>query len=154
MRLKASGKIVVILLVLGIALGAYRVWKGPKFLESLMPGSSEQQGGVNVGKIELPTISDTPGGSGKTISMPSSGSGGCTDKPEVRMLGYAWNAQMGLMFAVGGPQATSGSLMCEQGVNLKWERQDDNGKLTDALVAFATQLSQGNSNPDKGANFV
>jgi len=153
MRIKPVGKIVIILLAFGIAIAGYRMWKGPDAFKSLAPGSTESQGGVNVSQITLPTINDSSG-SGKVVSMPDSGSGGCTEKPEVRMLGYAWNAQMGLMFAVGGPQATMGSLMCENGVNMKWARQDDNGKLTDALVAFATELSQGNANPEKGAHFV
>ncbi len=34
MRLKASGKIVVILLVLGIVFGGYRIWKGPDAFSS------------------------------------------------------------------------------------------------------------------------
>ena len=72
----------------------------------------------------------------------------------MRLLGYAWNAQMGLLYANGGPQATPGSLMCKHGVNLKFIRQDDNGKMQEALTAFATQLAQGNPNPDKGAHFV
>ena len=85
--------------------------------------------------------------------MPIALNPGCADKPEVRLLGYAWNAQMGLLYANGGAQATPGSLMCRHGVNLKFIRQDDNGKMQEALVAFATQLSQGNPNPDKGAHF-
>ena len=154
MRLKASGKIVVILLVIGIAMGGYRIWKGPQAFSSLAPGSSDPLNSVTVGKIVLPDINDA-GGTGKTVSMPGMDTGGgCTDKPEVRMLGYAWNAQMGLMFATGGAQSTANSLMCENGVNLKWERQDDNGKLADQLVAFATELSQGNPNPSKGVHFV
>jgi len=148
MRLKASGKIVVILVVLGIAFGAYRIW-----FKNLVPGSTGSLDSVPVSQISLPNIKDSQG-NGMSIPMPDTGNGGCTDKPEVRMLGYAWNAQMGLMFAVGGPQATKGSLMCENGVNLKWARQDDNGKLTDALVAFASDLSQGKENSDKGAHFV
>src|SRR5258706_6720895 len=61
---------------------------------------------------------------------------------------------MGMLFANGGPQTTSGSLMAKHGVNFKWSRQDDNGKLTEALVTFATELSRGNANPTKGAHFV
>jgi outer membrane protein OmpA-like peptidoglycan-associated protein len=152
MRVKPLGKIIIIVLVLGIAIGGYRIWKGPEAFKAIMPGSSET-GSMNVGKIELPSIVDPQSGTHVTVSMPQDGPG-CADKPEIRMLGYAWNAQMGLMFAIGGPQATQGSLMCQNGVNLKWARQDDNGKLTDALVAFATDLSQGNPNPDKGAHFV
>jgi len=68
---------------------------------------------------------------------------GCADKPEVRLLGYAWNAQMGLLYANGGAQAAPGSLMCRHGVNLKFIRQDDNGKMQEALTAFATQYAQG-----------
>lgn len=153
MRLKPQGKIIIILLVLGVVFGAYRLWAGPEGLKKLIPGSSDAQGGMTVSQITLPTISDSAGGSGEVVPMPETGAG-CTDKPEVRMLGYAWNAQMGLMFAAGGKQATTKSRMCEHGVNLNWARQDDNGKLADALVAFATELSQGTDNPTKGAHFV
>jgi len=70
------------------------------------------------------------------------------------MLVWAWNAQMGLMLANGGPQATVGSLMCKRGVNLKLIRQDDTGKMQEALAAFATELSRGVAQPTKGAHFV
>jgi len=46
-----------------------------------------------------------------------------------------------------------GSIMCRHGVNLQFFRQDDNDKMQEALAAFATQLSQGNAQPDKGAAF-
>ncbi len=153
MRVKPLGKLIILLVVLGIAVGGFRIWKGSGAFSGLMPGSTEANS-VDVKKIDLPTMVDPATGSSMSVSLPQNGSAGCSDKPEVRMLGYAWNAQMGLMFSIGGPQATQGSLMCQNGVNLKWSRQDDNGKLTDALVAFATDLSQGNSNPDKGAHFV
>src|SRR5207248_3798247 len=106
---------------------------------------------VNLPKGDFTLTGNTPGNA--TVPLPGD-TPGLPDRPEVRLLGYAWNAQMGLLFANGGPQATTGSLMCRHGVNLKFLRQDDNGKMQEALVAFATQLQQGNPNPDKGAHFV
>jgi len=61
---------------------------------------------------------------------------------------------MGMLLANGGAMTTQGSLMEKNGVNFQFQRQDDNGKLQEALVSFATDLSQGNANPSKGAHFV
>ena len=138
----------ILILVLGVAVGVWRFWS------HLAPAAAGKTAVVPT-KVELPTndpasFSDTTVG---TSVVPVALNPGCADKPEVRLLGYAWNAQMGLLYANGGAQATPGSLMCRHGVNLKFIRQDDNGKMQEALVAFATQLSQGNPNPDKGAHF-
>src|SRR5438067_792134 len=46
-----------------------------------------------------------------TPPMPVPDKPGCADKPEVRFYHWAWNAQMGLMYATGGKQAAEGSLM-------------------------------------------
>lgn len=157
MRLKPAGKAIILILVLGFALGAYKLWQGSGqgFLNTLAPGAAEKPS-VTPEKASLPennTGSANDSGSGGAVTLPGD-TPGCTDKPEVRLLGYAWNAQMGMLFAVGGPQSTTGSLMCKHGVNFKWSRQDDNGKMQEALVAFATDLSRGNANPDKGTHFV
>ncbi|MBS1726316.1 MAG: OmpA family protein [Armatimonadetes bacterium] len=61
---------------------------------------------------------------------------------------------MGLMFANGGPETTNGSLMAKNNVRLQLTRQDDAAKMQEALVEFATQLSQGNAQPTRGAHFV
>ncbi len=79
---------------------------------------------------------------------------GCDDKPEVRLYLWAWNAQMGLMFANGGAQATAGSLMCGKNVNLRLIREDDVTKMQEAMVSFASAHKGGDSNPSKGAHFV
>ena len=79
---------------------------------------------------------------------------GCTQLPEVRFNLWAWNSQMGLMAATGGKQATQGSLMCENGVNLRLIREDDPVKMQENLVAFATELKSGTANPTKGSHFV
>jgi outer membrane protein OmpA-like peptidoglycan-associated protein len=79
---------------------------------------------------------------------------GCAEKPDVRFLVWAWNAQSGGMLASGGPRAAAGSALCQQGVDLAFTREDDPGKMQEALVAFATELSQGAAQPTKGAHFV
>ncbi len=152
MRIKTSGKIVIVIVVVGLAVGAWRLWQ--RFGSSIAPEASTTSSAVPP-KADLPEREITNAGATSSggVSLPGTGSG-CANRPEVRMLGYAWNAQMGLLFANGGPQATNGSLMCKHGVNLKWSRQDDNGKMQEALVAFATELSRGNSNPAKGVHFV
>ncbi len=145
MRIKPAGKAAIFILVIGIIFGVV------KYFNLLGPPAVDKASVVpTAGSLPEKT---TAAGSGANVSLPGEGAG-CTDKPEVRLLGYAWNAQMGMHFANGGPQATRGSLMCGHGVNLKFIRQDDNGKMQEALTAFATQLSQGSANPDKGAHFV
>jgi outer membrane protein OmpA-like peptidoglycan-associated protein len=155
MRFTPLGKLLVLILAIGASVGVWRYWN------RLAPSAPTKTAAVPT-KIQLP--GESGGGTGSTVpgtssSIPgtapvSDGSGGCEDKPEVRLLGYAWNAQMGMFVANGGVRAARGSLMCRNGVNLRFQRQDDNGKLQEALVAFATELSQGVKNPTKGAHFM
>jgi len=145
MKIRPLGKLIILILIVGAAIGAWRLWG------KLAPPAPTQVS-VVPGKIDLPTgptsaPDDT--GTASTIPVVASLNGG-----EVRLLGYAWNAQMGLMYANGGPTTTPDSIMHKHDVNLHFMRQDDNGKLQEALVSFATQYSQGVANPDKGAHFV
>ncbi len=79
---------------------------------------------------------------------------GCANQPEVRFYHWAWNSQMGLMFANGGKQSTPDSLMCRHGVNLKLIREDNTDTMQALLVSFAEELKSGEKNPKKGAHFV
>ncbi len=144
MQIKPAGKIVIFILVVGVAIGLF------KYMKRLAP-DSQTVNSVIPEKADLTNRTEAQG-SGANVPMPGTELG-ATDQPEVRLLGYAWNAQMGMLFAAGGPQTTKGSLMDKHGVNFKFSRQDDNGKLQEALVSFATALSQGDSNPSKGAHF-
>jgi hypothetical protein len=83
-----------------------------------------------------------------------SGAPDCSDFPEVRFFHQVWNAQMGILYAVGGKQSTKGSLMCRGGVNLKLVREDDTDILRAALITFADKLASGEPDPAEGAPFV
>jgi hypothetical protein len=85
---------------------------------------------------------------------PAAASAGCAQLPEVRMYVFAWNAQAGLALATGGKQATAGSLMCKEGVNLKLIREDNTDTMQSLMVAFAEELKGGAPNPAKGAHFI
>src|ERR1051325_557520 len=107
MRLTATGKIAVLILAVGVALGVWRFWS------KIAPQPAAKQTVVPK-KIDLPTTSVPNTGTtseGSQFAL-SGATPGCTNKPEVRLLGYAWNAQMGMLLATGGPQATTGSAMC------------------------------------------
>jgi outer membrane protein OmpA-like peptidoglycan-associated protein len=150
MKLKPAGKLAVLILAIGVGFGLWRAWQ--RFGGVLVP-SAQTGESVVPGRADLPTLGS--GQSTGSVAYTAPGTGvGCADKPEVRMLIWAWNAQMGLLLANGASQATTGSLMCKNGVNLKLIRQDDVSKMQAELVAFATELSQGAAQPSKGAPFV
>lgn len=152
MKIKPLGKVVILILVLGGVIGIARMIY-PNLFAGLMPGNAARES-VEVPKIDLPEKpSEYVPPSVRDTKMPST-TAATVSGPEVRMLVWAWNSQMGLMFANGGPETTAGSLMEKHNVNLKLTRQDDVSKMQEALVAFATELSQGNPNPSKGAHFV
>src|SRR5215471_4737902 len=137
--------------LIGVGLVGYAL-KKYGVLESIAPGAKVAESTIPK-RVDLPVLNPSVAANVTPAAMPGA-IPGCASEQEVRMLVWAWNAQMGLMFATGGPQATTGSLMCKEGVNLKLIRQDDSGKMQEALVAFANELKSGVANPTKGAHFV
>jgi len=137
--------------LLGVGLVGYSLNKYG-LLDKIVPAAKTTASAVPK-RADLPSLATSGAVDVKPVSLPGS-QPGCSGKAEVRALVWAWNAQMGLMFANGGPQATKGSLMCKEGVNLSLIRQDDSNKMQEALVAFATELKSGSSNPSKGSHFV
>lgn len=134
---------VVVLAVVGYVVYHYRATLIPAagFKGSLVPS-----------KVDLPSAPEGTAG-GAEFKSPGSRPG-CADAPEVRFNVWAWNAQMGMMAANGGKQATDGSLMCSEKVNLRLIREDDSNKMQENLVAFAVALKNGESNPKAGVHFV
>lgn len=153
MRLTPLSKVLIILFLSGIGFGIYK-GLGNKIIDTIAP-SAQTSNSVIPSKADLPSLSESSSNENgvEKIALPNSEIG-CADKPEIRFLLWAWNSQMGLMFANGGPQSTKGSLMCNKDVNLKLIREDDVSKMQEALVTFATKLSKGEKNPSEGAHYV
>lgn len=151
MKLTPLAKLVIVLALLVTGFCSVKRF-APDLLDKVIPAAKTKESSVPP-KADLPDTAGDGGSGVVPVALPGS-TPGCTDKPEVRFLIWAWNAQMGGLFANGGPQAAEGSLMCKNGVNLKFERQDDVGKMQEALIAFATDLSKGDRNPSKGSHFI
>ena len=54
---------------------------------------------------------------------------------------------MGLILATGGKQATAGSLMCKNGVNLKLIREDNTDQMQALMATFAEGAQEGREEP-------
>lgn len=152
MKLTPFGKLIIVVALLVAAFFAVRRF-APGLMDKIAPAAKGRDSVVPE-RADLPALPQgTSTAEVRNVAMPGE-QPGCDDKPEVRFLHWAWNSQMGMMFATGGKQATEGSLMCKNGVNLKFTRQDDAGKMQEELIAFATELERGERQPDKGAHFV
>lgn len=148
MKLTPFAKVFLTVVILGV-LG----YVGYHYRDTLIPGRQSQPSNKPNTGGDLPSGPNTQASVNASYSTPGT-KAGCTDAPEVRMNVWAWNAQMGLMAATGGKQATDGSLMCQEQVNLNLIREDDSSKMQENLTAFATALKNGDRNPKDGVHFV
>lgn len=73
-----------------------------------------------------------------------------SSKPKVKIAGYAWNAQSGIIVANGGPKTTKGSLMEQNGVNLEIVRQDWLSELRNLQMKFVEEFDKGEAFPKEG----
>jgi outer membrane protein OmpA-like peptidoglycan-associated protein len=78
------------------------------------------------------------------------GSSQISSKPLVRIAGYAWNAQSGIIVANGGPKTTQGSLMEQNGLNIELIRQDWLSELRNLQVKFIEEFDRGQDYPKQG----
>jgi outer membrane protein OmpA-like peptidoglycan-associated protein len=138
-----SELLIVVTGIGGILAGVYFLSPGlrtevSKQLNGIELNNTDVNNVTNADKIALPT---------KDISSDVS------SKPIVRIAGYAWNAQSGMIVANGGPKTTKGSLMEKNGVNLEIIRQDWLSELRNMQMKFIEEFDSGTPFPtsDKSA---
>jgi OmpA-OmpF porin, OOP family len=146
-RLTLPGRIFVTLLILAALWGLK--WL---ILDSGMVLKKTEIASQEVGKIDLPDAPKNASTAVPQAEMPSDKAANLST-PALRWQLWAWNAQMGLMFANGGANTTEGSLMAKNGVNLALTRQDDVPQMQASLIKFANEYK---SNPatTEGTQFV
>ena len=66
-----------------------------------------------------------------------------SQKPLVRIAGYAWNSQSGIIVANGGPKTTEGSIMEKNGLNVEIIRQDWVSELRNMQMKFIEEFDRG-----------
>ncbi len=145
-RLTNTAKIFIAGVIIGVA--ALIIYLNPGLLGRVAPPPTTTT------TSNVPPVAALPGEGTSSLPAVAEQPPGCPKDPEVRFFHWAWNAQMGMMYATGGKQAVAGSLMCQKGVNLKLIREDNTDNMQAALVAFAEALKKGEANPTAGAHFV
>ncbi len=141
-KLTFFSKALITLIVAGaIGFGVYKLSPGIKVAESK---TSDK---INVTDEEVNNKSDAA-----EMAVPTKEiSTDVKSKPVVKIAGYAWNAQSGIIVANGGSKTTKGSMMEKNGVRVELIRQDWLTELRNLQMKFIDDFSKGNNNPTEGA---
>ena len=133
-----------------VATGIGGILGGIYFLSpGIKTAVSKQLSGIELNKTDVNNVTNA-----EKIELPSKEvSNLVADKPLVRIAGYAWNAQSGIIVSNGGPKTTKGSLMEKNGVNLEIIRQDWLSELRNMQMKFIEEFDKGQEFPssDKSA---
>ena len=140
-KLTFFAKAIIVVLVAGVV-GTLVYFLSP----GLRVGESLQLEGLEVSDQDVNNVSDAA-----ELPVPKEApSKKVAEKPLVRIAGYAWNAQSGIITANGGPRTTEGSLMERNGVNLEIIRQDWLSELRNLQLKFIEELDRGKQFPSEG----
>lgn len=133
-----------------VAVGIGGILGGIYFISpGIKTAVSKQLGGMELNSTDVNNITNA-----EKIELPSKEvSTAVADKPLVRIAGYAWNGQSGIIVSNGGPKTTKGSLMEKNGVNLQIIRQDWLSELRNMQMKFIEEFDKGQEFPssDKSA---
>ncbi len=147
-KLKPGAKILILLLV-GLALffgfrtAVSHGWvPAPGIAKSIIPS-----------KANLPDLNEAVVANVEPQPFPTTARAS-VKAPLIRAEIWAWNAQMGFIYANGGVDTTRDSLMEKHGANMKLIRQDDTTQMQNDLIACAKELHDGADQCSGGANYV
>ncbi len=138
-KIKTSGKVIIIALVLGA------LFCGKIFWWDKRPQEHDQT--ISIEKMALPDAPESSfTGEALKLALPSDKPIATDGRTKITHKIMAWNSQFGWMYANAGQNTTEGSLFDKAKVNVSLVRQDDCGKSCADLVAFAKDLKDGKTN--------
>jgi outer membrane protein OmpA-like peptidoglycan-associated protein len=146
MKIKTSGKVLIILLVIGSIFCAKIFWwdNRPK----------EAKASTEIGHLALPDAPEASlKGNATELTLPTaeeSVNGGTKIRWEV----MAWNSQFPLMYANGGALTTKGSLIDKAKLSIEIIRQDDCNKSIADIVKFAQDYKNNPNTPGVFASYM
>jgi OOP family OmpA-OmpF porin len=145
-KVKTSGKIVMILLVLGGLFAAKTFWWDKR------PQEAKQS--HEIGRVALPDAPEASlAGNATMIPLPTeeqSVNGGTKIVWKI----MAWNSQFPLMYANGGAYTTKNSLIDKNKLQVEIVRQDDCFKSLADIVKFAQDYKSNPETPGVFASFM
>ncbi len=145
-KIKTSGKIVLILLVLGAIFAAKVFWwdKRPQ----------DAKASHEIGKVMLPDAPEASlKGNATFLPLPSS-EPSVNGGTKIQWKIMAWNAQFPLLYANGGALTTKGSLLDQAKLQVEITRQDDCNKTLADIVKFAQSYKSDVNTPGVFASFM
>ena len=148
LKVKKGAKIIMALLIVGALIGLKWLLVDSEYIFS-----KEVKQTVQVNTVVLPDApKDIKGGTVEFAGLPTADVAN-VNAPRINFEIMAWNSQMGLNLANGGPLTTKGSLMEKNNVNLSIKRQDDCNQMAANLIKFAKDYKN-NPSTAVGTNFV
>lgn len=146
MKIKTSGKILIIVLILGGLFAGKLLWWDKR------PKDAKQS--TEIGRLALPDAPEASlSGSATMLPLPTdreSVNGGTKINWEI----MAWNSQFPLMYANGGALTTKGSLLDKAKLQVEIIRQDDCNKSIADVVKFAQDYKNNTETPGVFASYM
>ncbi len=145
-KVKTSGKVVMIVAVLALIFAAKTYWWDKR------PQEAKQS--QDIGRVALP---DAPEASlvGNAVMLPlPSAAESVNGGTKIVWKIMAWNSQFPLMYANGGATTTKGSLLDKSKLQVEIVRQDDCFKSLADIVKFAQDYKSNPATPGVFASFM
>ena len=139
-RLTTFSRLIITLLIVGGVFFAARMFLGSSGLLDKTVNVVDLERADNATNEVLASAPKNYETSGLTqLSLPGEAAFNNGNANKMTYLGMGWNAQTPISYANGGANTKAGSLMAKNNIDLTFTRQDDYGKMQEAIVKFATQ---------------